>query len=136
MEPETLVAPPSPAGSSTASISPTDDALFFDGDTRSSTPITSPATSQLDIRLADTSDNDESESLEYSKSAKHDDLDLRHHPYALNHTYLQPLCASESDEELSRWWWAAFDRLELELRSKPWWPLVEANVIGRPGVRY
>jgi hypothetical protein len=133
VESETLVVPPSPAGSSTASIPPSDDTLSFDGDTRSSTPITSPATSQLDVRLGYTSDNDEGQSLESSKCIE---LDLHRHPYRLNHAYLGPSFTNESDDELSRWWWAAFDRLECDLRNEPWWGLVEANVIGRPGARF
>lgn len=138
VEPETLVVPPSPAGSSTASIPPSDDTLSFDGDTRNSTPITSPATSQLDVRLGYTSDSDEGQSLDVSKRIEAHALALHRHPYRLGHTYpyLGPSCAEESDDELSLWWWAAFDRLECELRNESWWGLVEVNVIGRPGARF
>jgi len=89
--------------------------------------------SQLDIGLTDT---DERESLEESKRMGPAELDLHRHPYALNRPYLRPLCMTESDDELARWWWAAFDQVEIELGNEPWWPLVEANVIRRPGGRF
>ncbi|KAF8323111.1 nucleotide-diphospho-sugar transferase [Clavulina sp. PMI_390] len=40
------------------------------------------------------------------------------------------------ENELSRWWWAAFDKLESEYQHEPWWSLVDANVIGTAGARF
>lgn len=125
MEADPIIAPPSPSGSSTASIASTDDISSIDSDTNS-TPATSPATSQLDVRLR-------SEHFDEVKSSNTDcdDLDDCSSLGALGPSWM-----GESEEELLRWWWGAFDRLEIYAGQTSWWPLVEANVIGRPGARF
>lgn len=126
--PDGLAVPPSPAGSSTTSLSSSDDTLSIDYDLLS-TPATSPSASQLDVRLGATV-HDDKVSIECVPISTSSGVHLRH-TEELGSSWM-----GESEDELLRWWWVAFDKLERESIEQPWWPLVEANVIGRPGGRY
>lgn len=128
-DPEVLEAPPSPAGSSTASLSSSDDALSVDSDSLS-TPATSPSTSQLDVRLGAGSNEDDTLAIEPKSMSTCSGVHLR------TSDELGSSWMGESENELLRWWWVAFDKLERESIRASWWPLVEANVIGGPGARY
>lgn len=128
-----LETPPSPSGSSTVSITSDDnDSLSMDSDSLS-TPATSPSTSQLDVRLRIRTEidacSDEDDAKSIATTSSFSDAD---YPCTAVDESPGPLDASwmgESEEELLRWWWAAFDRLELEASRRPWWTLVEASTL-------
>lgn len=99
------------------SFTSTEDTLSTSSDC-ASTRAASPAASQLDIRLEDAPDD--SHSLI--------DLDALQNQRERMASSKVLSWMGENEEELLRWWWTAFDDLEAEMATKPWWPVVEVNV--------